>query len=119
MTGRRRVHGVLQTLPASYRLLTDMVDGLEADGYQVPCRRRVNHELRNGVRRIDWSGEGKAEAAAVAACLTCPVVLLCDAYATEAGEHGVWGARTEKQRREGVYPPNMAALKRSLAASPG
>ena len=40
-------------------------------------------------------------AAAVDACLGCPALAPCDAYATTAAEtSGVWGARDLSQRRQ-------------------
>ncbi len=41
-----------------------------------------------------------AEEAAMAICRRCPVVDDCLAFALEHQEVGVWGATTERQRRE-------------------
>ncbi len=40
-----------------------------------------------------------AEEAALAVCRRCPVVDECLAYVLAHGEHGVWGNRTEAERR--------------------
>lgn len=50
--------------------------------------------------RLWHSEDDEEQAAAARACLDCPVMVLCDAYASTAGERwGVWGGVTEKDRR--------------------
>lgn len=47
-----------------------------------------------------WHGEDMQQRLAAVACLDCPLMLACDAYAVAAGERwGVWGGKTEKERR--------------------
>lgn len=52
------------------------------------------------------------EAAAVALCRTCPVMLACRQWAQEHAEEGVWGAQTDEQR-PGVPTPHLAPQKPS------
>lgn len=110
MSNGSRVLLTYPEMPISYTLLTELVEYLNNDGIMVPCQ---------VPSRIDWYADGRRnERAAAAACMTCPAVLLCDAYATEADEWGVWGARTRKQRREGVYPQVLLAMMRIRVAVP-
>jgi Transcription factor WhiB len=102
MSAGGRVLLVAPVLPDSYELLRSLINFLSDDGYLVPCR---------GTSQYRWHSESRAdERAASAACLSCPAVLVCNAYATEADEWGVWGGRTRKQRLEGKYPPMLLQL---------
>lgn len=48
-----------------------------------------------------FPGSGGATSAALAICARCPVKAQCLAYALENREgHGVWGGKTELQRRQ-------------------
>lgn len=56
-----------------------------------------------GADRNDWTGGAAAQERAAARCLDCPVLALCDDYALAADERvGVWGGRTERERRAGT-----------------
>lgn len=47
-----------------------------------------------------WHGDDEEQEAAARACLECPLMSLCDDYAAAADERwGVWGGRTERERR--------------------
>ncbi|TDP78441.1 transcription factor WhiB [Brachybacterium sp. AG952] len=67
-------------------------DGVATAPTVVPCA---------GAGRPLWHSESETEQGAAArACLECPVMVLCDAYASTADERsGVWGGWTEKERR--------------------
>lgn len=57
-----------------------------------------------GPGRDRWLGTEQEQRAAADACMDCPVLRPCDAYATAADERaGVWGGFTarERQRRRG------------------
>lgn len=52
-----------------------------------------------GPNRDDWIGGVTQQKRAAEACLDCPVMTACGAYAATAGEpHGVWGGRTATER---------------------
>lgn len=58
----------------------------------VPCA---------GRGRALWHGTAGEQVVAARACLECPVMVLCDRYATAAAERfGTWGGLTESERRE-------------------
>lgn len=51
--------------------------------------------------RYESTPNGDREAAAKAICRRCPVMRQCRAYAMEHPElEGIWGAQTEKERRQ-------------------
>ncbi|MGO2537228.1 MAG: WhiB family transcriptional regulator [Brachybacterium tyrofermentans] len=57
----------------------------------VPCA---------GPEAAFWYGEAAEQHVAADACLDCPLMVACDAYATAAGEWwGVWGGLTQRERR--------------------
>jgi WhiB family redox-sensing transcriptional regulator len=59
-----------------------------------------------------FSVDKVAQAAAARICGDCPVRVECLAWALQHGEeHGVWGGRTEKQRRA----IQRAAVRRGVA----
>ena len=97
-------------MPPSYALLVQMSDMLEDNGTPTPCRAAQGPS--RPYRRARWDGDGTpaAERAAQTACVSCPLILLCDAYATSADEWGVWGGRTRLQRQSGEYPMTMMSL---------
>lgn len=55
----------------------------------------------DGQRWIFWPGKGDPQAIAAArtVCSSCPVATDCVAHAVAAGEHGVWGGTTDKDRQ--------------------
>lgn len=54
-----------------------------------------------GADRNDWYGSRKQQQRAATACLDCPILTACKAYALTADEpDGVWGGTTQHQRAE-------------------
>lgn len=80
-----------------------------------------------GPDRDDWTGTAPEQARAADACLDCPVMSACAAYADAAEERsGVWGGRTERDRRSAPRPARSgrgsyseALLRRVLAMRDG
>jgi hypothetical protein len=65
----------------------------------------VEHLSRSTACQVEpelwWSVREVDQVAAAEACGWCPVVELCQAYATVAGERfGVWGGTTPAEQRE-------------------
>jgi len=54
------------------------------------------------------------EAAAIAVCKTCPVMLQCRLFARENRELGIWGGETEDERYFGgfLHDPDVARRNR-------
>jgi WhiB family transcriptional regulator, redox-sensing transcriptional regulator len=63
-----------------------------------------------GVQAFFDSRREKAEARAVAICADCPVRLDCLAYGL-LEEHGIWGGRTEDERRQMRRGAGLDALR--------
>lgn len=53
-----------------------------------------------GAGRDRWLGTDRQQRTAAAACMSCPVLDACAAYADAAGEtFGVWGGYTARERQ--------------------
>jgi len=76
-----------QALPA----WTDLHSQIARSG-PTPCA---------GPNRDEWTGTDRAQIRAAEACLECPAMVACAAYAEVADEDtGVWGGLTPRQRAE-------------------
>lgn len=90
---------------AAYRAKAsdDRPPTIDPDVFLAPWRQRAACRLLAPEDRwIFWPGRGDGETvvAAKAVCATCPVSADCLAYAIEAGELGVWGGTSTRERRQ-------------------